>query len=49
MGNDEFSDWEGVYYTFTQGTRVSSIDSSLKYVTFNKMTTSNNQMLSAVD
>eukprot|EP00353_Schmidingerella_taraikaensis_P013252 CAMPEP_0185578566 /NCGR_PEP_ID=MMETSP0434-20130131/13011_1 /TAXON_ID=626734 ORGANISM="Favella taraikaensis, Strain Fe Narragansett Bay" /NCGR_SAMPLE_ID=MMETSP0434 /ASSEMBLY_ACC=CAM_ASM_000379 /LENGTH=153 /DNA_ID=CAMNT_0028196397 /DNA_START=18 /DNA_END=479 /DNA_ORIENTATION=- len=46
---DEFSDWEGVYYTFTAGTRVKNVSTSIDYVNMSKMTTSNNQMLSAVD
>ena len=49
MGSDDFSDWEGLYYTFEQGKRVNVVDSVNKYIQFKKMTTSANQLASAVD
>jgi len=47
---DKFSDWEGVYKTFTAGTRVSTQGgANVDYVGLEKMTVSNSRISDAVD
>ena len=47
---DKFSDWEGVYKTFTAGTRVSTLGGATNdYIGLQKMTVSNSRISDAVD